>query len=84
MFDRADGFWFTDFSKGRAREVDLGGVYYAAADGSRIEEVVFPLHQPSAIAISAGTAPVPGVIVPATAGTVSSVSRSTLSPRTSL
>ena len=36
VFDRAGGFYFTDLGKGRAREMDRGGVYYAKADGSLI------------------------------------------------
>jgi gluconolactonase len=52
VFDRAGGFWFTDFGKVREREMDRGGVYYARADGSMIREVIFPLEQPNGIGLS--------------------------------
>jgi gluconolactonase len=42
VFDGHGGFWFTDMGKTRKRETDLGGLYYATADGSRIVEVVHP------------------------------------------
>lgn len=37
------GFWFTDIGKHRARDRDLGGVYYATIDGQEIVEVAFPV-----------------------------------------
>ena len=40
VFDTHGGFWFTDLGKRRPRDMDLGGVYYAKADGSGICEVV--------------------------------------------
>lgn len=52
VFDAAGGFWFTDHGKARQRDRDRGGVYYAAADGSFIREVVFPLDAPNGIALS--------------------------------
>lgn len=52
VFDRSGGFWFTDLGKRRAREQDLGAVYYAKADGSQIREVVFPLDRPNGIGLS--------------------------------
>jgi gluconolactonase len=52
VFDHEGGFWFTDLGKGRERESDTGAVYYAAADGSSITEVVHPLTQPNGIALS--------------------------------
>jgi gluconolactonase len=42
VFDAHGGFYFTDLGKTRSRELDRGGVYYAKADGSHIEEVAFP------------------------------------------
>jgi gluconolactonase len=39
---RDSGIWFTDLGKVRARERDLGFVYWAAPDGSRIEQVCGP------------------------------------------
>lgn len=52
VFDRAGGLWFTDLGKARSRDLDRGGVYYAAADGSLITEVVYPLLTPNGIGLS--------------------------------
>ncbi|MEN3273978.1 MAG: gluconolactonase [Actinomycetota bacterium] len=52
VFDRAGGFWFTDLGKGRARDLDRGGVYYAKADGSSIIEAAYPADQPNGIGLS--------------------------------
>lgn len=52
VFDRQGGFWFTDHGKMRRRDRDRGGVYYAMADGSRIEEAIFPLDAPNGIGLS--------------------------------
>ena len=47
VFDGAGGFWFTDLGKTRERDSDRGAVYYARADGSRIEEAIFPSSGPT-------------------------------------
>lgn len=52
VFDGFGGFYFTDFGRSRARDRDWGGVYYALADGSRVEELVHPLLAPNGIALS--------------------------------
>lgn len=52
VFDRHGGFWFTDHGKTRPRERDRTGVFYARADGSHIEEVIFPLEGPNGIGLS--------------------------------
>jgi len=52
VFDRDGGFWFTDHGKTRERERDRTGVFYAKADGSHIEEVIFPLEGPNGIGLS--------------------------------
>jgi gluconolactonase len=52
VFDGAGGFWFTDLGKTRQRDADRGAVYYAKADGSRIEEAIFPLERPNGIGLS--------------------------------
>ena len=52
VFDRTGGFWFTDHGKTRSRERDRTGVFYARADGSFIEEVIFPLEGPNGIGLS--------------------------------
>jgi gluconolactonase len=52
VFDQYGGFWFTDHGKTRARERDRTGIFYAKADGSHIEEVVFPMEGPNGIGLS--------------------------------
>jgi len=52
VFDASGGFWFTDHGKVRARDRDRTGVFYALPDGSKIEEVVFPLEAPNGIGLS--------------------------------
>jgi gluconolactonase len=52
VFDAEGGFWFTDLGKGRERERDTGGLYYALPDGSSIIEVVHPLTQPNGVGLS--------------------------------
>lgn len=36
VFDAAGGFWFTDLGKTRPRDMDKGGLFYAAPDGSSV------------------------------------------------
>jgi len=52
VFDRDGGFWFTDLGKTRERDADRGAVYYARADGSSIQEAIFPLERPNGIGLS--------------------------------
>jgi gluconolactonase len=52
VFDTTGNFWFTDTGKFRGRERDVGSVYYAHADGSRIVEVVHPAEAPNGIGLS--------------------------------
>ena len=52
VFDCSGGFWFTDHGKTRQRGRDITGVFYAQADGSFIEEVIFPLEAPNGIGLS--------------------------------
>jgi gluconolactonase len=52
VFDTAGGFWFTDLGHGRGRTHDVGGLYYAAADGSSIREAVWPVDDPNGIGLS--------------------------------
>lgn len=52
VFDATGGFWFTDHGKTRPRERDRTGVFYAKADGSHIEEVIFPLEAPNGIGLA--------------------------------
>jgi gluconolactonase len=52
VFDRQGGFWFTDNGKGRDRELDRGGVYYAKTDGSLIREAIYPMLTPNGLGLS--------------------------------
>jgi gluconolactonase len=52
VFDAHGGFYFTDLGKVRPREMDRGAVCYARADGSRIQEVAFPMVMPNGIGLS--------------------------------
>ena len=52
VFDAHGGFWFTDHGKTRPRDRDRTGVFYAKADGSHIEEMIFPLEAPNGIGLS--------------------------------
>lgn len=52
VFDRTGGFWFTDHGKQRRRDRDVTGVYYAKADGSFIEEAIFPSEGPNGVGLS--------------------------------
>lgn len=52
VFDDDGGFWFTDHGKTRPRERDITGVFYAKADGSFVEEVIFPMQSPNGIGLS--------------------------------
>ena len=52
VFDQQGGFWFTDNGKGRERDLDRGGVYYAKTDGSFISEAIYPLLTPNGLGLS--------------------------------
>ena len=54
VFDEHGGFWFTDHGKvDYARRChDIVGIFYAKADGSHLEEVVFPSNNPNGIGLS--------------------------------
>ena len=52
VFDAEGGFYFTDHGKVRARERDRTGVFYAKADGSHIEELIFPMEGPNGVGLS--------------------------------
>lgn len=53
VFDAHGGFWFTDHGKTGPRSRDRTGVFYAHADVSFIEEVIFPMENPNGIGLSA-------------------------------
>ncbi len=52
VFDKAGGFWFTDFGKTYDRSRDRTGIFYAKIDGSSIKEVVFPMDGPNGIGLA--------------------------------
>ncbi|OWT58983.1 SMP-30/gluconolactonase/LRE family protein [Candidimonas nitroreducens] len=52
VFDRHGGFYFTDLGKSRARDLDHGSVCYAKADGSSVQEIIFPIAKPNGIGLS--------------------------------
>jgi gluconolactonase len=52
VFDRHGGLYVTDHGVREERSSDRTGVFYAAADGSSIREVVFPLDGPNGVGLS--------------------------------
>ncbi|WP_105201347.1 SMP-30/gluconolactonase/LRE family protein [Pseudoalteromonas sp. T1lg10] len=52
VFDSKGGLWFTDWGKDDGRARDITGIYYAAADGTSIKQMVFPLNAPNGIGLS--------------------------------
>jgi gluconolactonase len=52
VFDAHGGFYFSDLGKRRVRDMDVGAVYYAKADGSFITEVAHPVLTPNGVGLS--------------------------------
>jgi gluconolactonase len=54
VFDAHGGFWFTDHGKQdfETRCHDIVGIFYAKADGSHLEEVIFPSYNPNGVGLS--------------------------------
>lgn len=52
VFDAAGGMWFSDFGKQRPTDKDITGIYYAAADGSKITQMAYPINSSNGIALS--------------------------------
>jgi gluconolactonase len=54
VFDAHGGFWFTDHGKQdfKTRCHDIVGIFYGKADGSHLEEVIFPSANPNGIGLS--------------------------------
>ena len=54
VFDAHGGFWFTDHGKVdyAKRCHDVVGIFYAKADGSHLEEVIFPGQNPNGVGLS--------------------------------
>jgi gluconolactonase len=54
VFDAHGGFWFTDHGKQNfaTRVHDIVGIFYGKADGSHLEEVIFPSYNPNGVGLS--------------------------------
>lgn len=52
VFDKEGGFWFTDHGKGHGRTRDIGGLFYALPDGSKIVEAAFPILSANGVGLS--------------------------------
>jgi gluconolactonase len=52
VFDREGGLWFTDLGKRRARDMDVGAVYYIQPGGKAIVEAVFGMLPANGIGLS--------------------------------
>jgi gluconolactonase len=52
VFDSDGGFWFTDHGSRKKYTSDFTGIFYAKADGSHIQMVVFPVESPNGIGLS--------------------------------
>ena len=54
VFDGHGGFWFTDHGKNdlSTRARDITGIFYAKADGSFMQEVVWPSENPNGVGLS--------------------------------
>lgn len=52
VFDKTGGFWFTDHGKGHGRTRDIGGLFYARPDGSKIVEAAFPIMSANGVGLS--------------------------------
>ncbi len=52
VFDKHGGFYITEHGKRRKRDMDIGSMYYARADGSMIKEVIFPSEMPNGCGLS--------------------------------
>lgn len=52
VFDRDGGFWFTDNGRNDGRTLNLGGLFYAKADGSAIRRVRGGMISPNGVGLS--------------------------------
>jgi gluconolactonase len=52
VFAKEGGFWFTDLGKNDGERLDLGYVYYALPDGSKIQRVRAGMLTPNGIGLS--------------------------------
>jgi gluconolactonase len=52
VFDEHGGFYVTDHSMSEGRMMHITGVLYGKSDGSSLQEVVFPAHEPNGVGLS--------------------------------
>ena len=52
VFDRQGGLWFTDLGKRRARDMDVGAVYYMKPGATEVTEQVFGMLPANGIGLS--------------------------------
>jgi gluconolactonase len=52
VFDEWGDIWFTDMGRTVARTHELGGLYWAKADGSEVREVAYPIMAANGVALS--------------------------------
>lgn len=52
VFDATGGFWFTDFGRSDDERIDVGHIYYARPDGSRIRRVRSGMITPNGIGLA--------------------------------
>ncbi len=52
VFDGDGGFWFTDLGKRRAHHMDIGGLFYARADGSHVEHAPGAVLSPNGVGLA--------------------------------
>lgn len=52
VFDETGGFWFTDNGRNDGRTLNLGGLFYAKADGSEIRRVRGGMISPNGVGLS--------------------------------
>jgi gluconolactonase len=52
VFDRQGGLWFTDLGKRRARDMDVGAVYYMKPGAAEVTEQVFGMLPANGIGLS--------------------------------
>jgi gluconolactonase len=52
VFDSTGGFWFTDYGRNDGRTLQLGGLFYARADGSGITRARGGMMSPNGVGLS--------------------------------
>jgi gluconolactonase len=54
VFDRQGGLWFTDNGRNDGRTLQMGGLYYASADGGSIKRIRGGMISPNGVGLSPG------------------------------